>query len=327
MSPIPELCVRTLDEPRSYRQLTTVCLKAPSNRRAAPDDSGVTGARCASAVTSNSPAGPRIVLTARTPNGPHRPRRSQRGACGAQSAERRSRDETAVRDAVAARQQIDDLPSRDQQPCQRQARAFQPVEVETSTGCSQWPTGPGNDTRSIRVRVRPPERPALTFRPARSVVRVSHQRATGCIILTVRVEDLRRARPMRRFQRLDAEAGVHRVRQPPGQHVSDRPSFWCPRRKQRAPAINPTPPARTVTRSAGRHASRATGSALITSLAPGVAHPFRAAKLAAAGCAFARSGQLRRRAPRHRIPLPALSDLGPEPLAIVRASRAHGAGT
>ena len=37
------------------------------------------------------------------------------------------------------------------------------------------------------------------------------------------VEDLRRARPKRCFQRLDAEAGVHRVRQPPGQHVAAGP--------------------------------------------------------------------------------------------------------
>ena len=39
----------------------------------------------------------------------------------------------------------------------------------------------------------------------------------------IRVEDLRRARPKRRFQRLDAEAGVHRVRQPPSQHVTAGP--------------------------------------------------------------------------------------------------------
>jgi hypothetical protein len=40
----------------------------------------------------------------------------------------------------------------------------------------------------------------------------------------VRVKDFRLAEPSRRLiQRRDTEAGIHRVRQPPGQHLAGRP--------------------------------------------------------------------------------------------------------
>ena len=49
------------------------------------------------------------------------------------------------------------------------------------------------------------------------------ERRAGKLRPLIGVEDLGRARLKRRFQRLDAKAGVHRVRQPPRQHVTAGP--------------------------------------------------------------------------------------------------------